>query len=129
MALADVLYVIFRHKWKIALISGAGIVATAVLPLVRPIPYQSEAKLLIKYVLETKSPGQLVASDSSGVKTIDAGESALNTELEILTSLDLAQQVADTLGPEKSGQRRAALRATIMTLSVLVRIGRRWKTS
>ena len=85
MALGDILYVIFRHKWKIALISGAGIVATAVLPLVRPIPYQSEAKLFIKYVLETKSPGQLTANDS-GMKPVDVGESVINTELEILTS-------------------------------------------
>lgn len=100
IALGEILYVIFRHKWKIALISGAGIVATAVLPLVRPIPYQSEAKLYIKYVQETKSPGQLAANDS-GIKTIDVGESAINTELEILTSLDLAQQVADIIGPEK----------------------------
>jgi len=100
MTLGDILYVIFRHKWKIALISGAGIVATALLPLLNPIPYQSEAKLLIKYVLETTIPRQLAANEP-GFRPVDAVETVINTELEILTSLDLAQQVAANLGPEK----------------------------
>ncbi|MGO8927564.1 MAG: exopolysaccharide transport family protein [Limisphaerales bacterium] len=97
----DIYYVLFRHKGKIALISGLGIVAALLLPRVRPAPYQSEAKLYIRYVLETKSPTQGEATDPR-VKTPDArGDSIINTELEILTSLDLAQQVADAIGPAR----------------------------
>jgi uncharacterized protein involved in exopolysaccharide biosynthesis/Mrp family chromosome partitioning ATPase len=100
MTVGDILYVIFRHKWKIVLISGVGIAVAGVLPLLRPIPYESEAKLLIKYVLETKIPGQLTANEP-GVRPIDAVESVINAELEILTSLDLAQQVASNVGAER----------------------------
>jgi uncharacterized protein involved in exopolysaccharide biosynthesis/Mrp family chromosome partitioning ATPase len=94
---ADVLFAIFRHKWKILVMAGAGIIAAAVLPFVMPSMYQSEAKLFVKYVVESKSPGQV---GSASLVTADEGN-AINTEMEILTSLDLAQQVADLVGPEK----------------------------
>jgi uncharacterized protein involved in exopolysaccharide biosynthesis/Mrp family chromosome partitioning ATPase len=94
---ADVLYAFFRHKWKILIISLLAIIAAASLPFVTPRVYQSEAKLFVKYVVETKTPGQLGA----GAATVDDGAYALDTEMEILTSLDLAQQVADIVGPDK----------------------------
>jgi len=94
----DALYAVFRHKWKILIISGIGILAAALLPFVVPRLYQSEAKLFVKYVVETKSPGQV---GSASTVTSDEGANAINTEMEILTSLDLAQQVADMVGPEK----------------------------
>jgi uncharacterized protein involved in exopolysaccharide biosynthesis/Mrp family chromosome partitioning ATPase len=97
--LADILYVVFRHKWKIALISGAAIAAAVMLPFLVPYRYESEAKLFVKYVVETKSPGQVGMNDPR--VTSDEGGSAINTEMEILTSLDLARQVADVIGPEK----------------------------
>jgi uncharacterized protein involved in exopolysaccharide biosynthesis/Mrp family chromosome partitioning ATPase len=95
---ADVLYALFRHKWKILIVSSIGFVAAALLPFVIPRLYQSEAKLFVKYVVESKSPGQV---GSASLVTSDEGANAINTEMEILTSLDLAQQVADTVGPEK----------------------------
>src|SRR5690349_14468573 len=85
---ADVLYAFFRHKWKILIISMLAIGAAASLPFVTPRVYQSEAKLFVKYVVESKTPGQLGA----GAPTVDDGAYALDTEMEILTSLDLAQQ-------------------------------------
>src|SRR6266850_2682784 len=103
MSLADIYYIIFRHKWKILAISGMGIVLALLLPLIWQLPYQSEAKLFIRYVLESKSPGQVgTGANDARVKSPDErGENVINTELEILTSLDLAQQVADTVGPQK----------------------------
>src|ERR1041384_6807080 len=101
LTLGDILYVVFRHKWKIASISIAGIIGALILPLIIPSPFQSEAKLFIKYVLETKTSAQVGATDSR-IKSVDErGENIINTELEILTSLDLAQQVATAVGPEK----------------------------
>jgi uncharacterized protein involved in exopolysaccharide biosynthesis/Mrp family chromosome partitioning ATPase len=98
--LGDVYHILFRHKWKILLISGLGIIGSALLPLIKKVPYTSEAKLYIRYVLESSSPTP-DASDPR-IKTVDArGDSIINTELEILTSLDLAQQVADAIGPER----------------------------
>jgi uncharacterized protein involved in exopolysaccharide biosynthesis/Mrp family chromosome partitioning ATPase len=100
--IADIYYIIFRHKWKIVAISALGLLVAVMLPLAWRTPYQSEAKLFIRYVLETKSPGQLGGGSESGIKSPDErGENIINSELEILTSLDLAQQVADAIGPEK----------------------------
>jgi uncharacterized protein involved in exopolysaccharide biosynthesis/Mrp family chromosome partitioning ATPase len=52
-------------------------------------------------VLENRSPNQVNTTDSK-VKTPDeGGEHVINTELEILTSLDLALAVAEEIGPDK----------------------------
>src|SRR5689334_17783199 len=64
MSLGDIYYILFRHKWKIVIISSAGMLAALLLPLVWPRPYQSEAKVFIKYVVENKSPGQMSANDT-----------------------------------------------------------------
>src|SRR2546429_3629134 len=101
MALGDIYYILFRHKWKIVVISAFGLLAAILLPLVWHLPYQSEAKLFIRYVLESKSPGQVGANDSKVKSPDERGENIINTELEILTSLDLAQQVADAIEPRK----------------------------
>jgi uncharacterized protein involved in exopolysaccharide biosynthesis/Mrp family chromosome partitioning ATPase len=101
ISLGDVLYVLFKHKWKILSMSLVGIIGALLLPLLMPPPYESEAKLFIKYVLETKSPTQVGGSESR-IKSIDVeGKNIINTELEILSSLDLAEQVATEVGPEK----------------------------
>ncbi len=100
LTLSDAMYVIFRHKWKIALISSLGLVAVMVVRSVMPHMYQSEALLLVKYVQQSKSPDQVMNSDPT-VKPTDVGEGVINTELQILTSLDLAKEVAAAIGPEK----------------------------
>jgi uncharacterized protein involved in exopolysaccharide biosynthesis/Mrp family chromosome partitioning ATPase len=100
VTLGDIYYVLFRHKWKIILCSAAGMLAAVALYLVKPHPYQSEAKLFIRYVLEAKSLSP--DGEDSRVRSTDpGGANIINSEIEILTSLDLAQQVVDTIGPEK----------------------------
>ena len=100
--LGDILYVIFRHKWKILIISGLGIIATFLVPFFAPRMYQSEAKLLIKYVLESKSARQIASNNDSQMQRVDSqGESIINTELQVLSSLDLARDVARVMTPER----------------------------
>jgi uncharacterized protein involved in exopolysaccharide biosynthesis/Mrp family chromosome partitioning ATPase len=100
LTLDDVYHTLFRQKWKILLISSLGIIGALILPRIWHVPYQSEAKLLIRYVLETKTPGQVGAGEARS--TVESGgDKVINTEIEILTSLDLAGQVADIIGPEK----------------------------
>jgi uncharacterized protein involved in exopolysaccharide biosynthesis/Mrp family chromosome partitioning ATPase len=99
--LADILYVVFRHKWKIVAISLLGLVAYRAIPRLVPIPSESEAKLYIRYVVETKAPGQVSGNEGSIKPVSGGGESIINTELEILTSRDLARKVAAALGPER----------------------------
>lgn len=101
ISLGDIYFVLFRRKWLIAAISGAGILAAVVLYLATPTTYVSEAKLVVRYVLENKSP-PTAGGGSENIKSPDSGaDSIMNSELEILTSRDLALLVATNVGPER----------------------------
>ncbi len=98
--LSDVYYMLFRHKKKIIFFFLVGIGAAAYLYVTRPPGYVSESKLLIRYVRESRS---IDATPGSGtvVSPDSRGDNILNTEAEILTSFDLAVQVADAVGPDR----------------------------
>ncbi len=97
---ADIYFVIFRHKWKIILVSLAGIVAAAVLYFHNTPPYQSQAELLIKYVSQARSLS-LSGSDQNVIMPGSSGEDVINSEILILTSLDLAEQAVTNFGAAK----------------------------
>ncbi|MEI2725730.1 MAG: Wzz/FepE/Etk N-terminal domain-containing protein [Verrucomicrobiota bacterium] len=100
MNLGDLYYIFFRHKWKILLIFLAGLLGSVGYYLVKPPLYQSEAKILIRYIVEGKTTTS--AKDDSQLKSPDSrGDNIINSEIEILTSFDLATLVADAVGPEK----------------------------
>ena len=98
LSVGDIYYILFRHKWKILLLSLAGFVAAGVFYYLNPPPYRSEAELWVKYV---QQPGTLtVAGSDQKVIVPDArGGDIINTEIRIMTSMDLAEQVATNLGP------------------------------
>jgi Mrp family chromosome partitioning ATPase/uncharacterized protein involved in exopolysaccharide biosynthesis len=100
-SLPDIYYILFRHKGKIVVLFGFGLILALLLPLVWRLPYQSEAKLFIRYVLESRSPGQPASTDARVKSPDERGETVINTELEIISSLDIALQVADAIGPQK----------------------------
>jgi uncharacterized protein involved in exopolysaccharide biosynthesis/Mrp family chromosome partitioning ATPase len=96
----DIYFILFRHKWKIILLSLAGIAAAAVYWWYCPPPFQSEAKLFVRYVLDSRS----VSTDPKNAQMTspdEMGQSILNSEMEILTSYDLADQAAKNIGPAK----------------------------
>lgn len=98
--LGDLYYIFFRHKGKILLIFLAGLLGAVAYYFVRPPMYQSEAKILIRYIVEGKTGTS--AKEESQVKSPDTGgANIINSEIEILTSLDLAEHVADAVGPGK----------------------------
>src|SRR6266446_3322689 len=100
ITLNDVYYVLFRHKWMILGFAAAGILVAAIFYLALPTKYSSEAKLLVRYVMENRS--MAAPSEKDQVKSPDSrGETIINSELEILTSLDLAGEVADVIGSDK----------------------------
>jgi uncharacterized protein involved in exopolysaccharide biosynthesis/Mrp family chromosome partitioning ATPase len=100
LTLGDLYYVFFRHKWKILLVFLASVAAAVAIYQLQPALYVSEAKILIRYIVETKDPAR--SPDTAQVKSPDTqGNSIINSEIEILTSLDLATQVAEAVGPEK----------------------------
>ena len=96
MNVQDILYVLFKHKWKIILTSAIGIGAAAAVYLTYPTVYESQAKLLVRYVVDTSAIDQV---DSRA--TASSSESVINSEVEILTSWDLAMQVASAVEVER----------------------------
>jgi polysaccharide biosynthesis transport protein len=97
ISLGDVYYIIFRHKWKIILASLAGVVAAAGIYFFRPPPYQSEAELLVKYVPESTQltlPGE----DQKVMMPDPRGDDIINSEIQILTSLDTVAQAVTNIG-------------------------------
>jgi uncharacterized protein involved in exopolysaccharide biosynthesis/Mrp family chromosome partitioning ATPase len=100
LTLGDVYYVLFRQKWWITFLTALGVLGAAGFYMINPPYFQSEAKLFILYVLDTTVPR--LASPESRVKSPDErGENIINSEIEILTSMDLVLQTVDTFGPEK----------------------------
>jgi len=92
----DIAYILFRHKGKILLGLLAGILAAVVVFLRDRPTYVSDARLLIRYVLETRSGGPIDPGDQ--IRTPEArGDSIVNSEVELLSSLDLAEEVAEAV--------------------------------
>jgi uncharacterized protein involved in exopolysaccharide biosynthesis len=101
MSLSDIYYTLFRHKWRILLCTLAGAVLAAAIYFLHPPPYRSEAKLFVRYVV-TDGRAPAPPGDEAKAKSPDkSGETILDSEQEILTSLDLSRQVAEVVGPER----------------------------
>lgn len=100
MTPGDLYFILFRHKWKIIILSLAGIAAAVGYWHYNPPPFQSEARLFIRYVLDNRavSPD---AKDTQMSAPADMGQSILNSEMEILSSYDVSEQVAKDIGPDK----------------------------
>jgi uncharacterized protein involved in exopolysaccharide biosynthesis/Mrp family chromosome partitioning ATPase len=97
--LGDIYFVLFRHKWKILIFSILGLVAAGVLYMLNAPLFGSDARLLVRYVVESKS--EAVGPDGQAKSPPSTGENIINSELEILTSMDICVQVAKAVGPEK----------------------------
>jgi succinoglycan biosynthesis transport protein ExoP len=98
VSLNDILFILFRHKWKIFLCAMVGFAAAAAAYFLSPPSYEAQAKLLVRYVVDRSAVDGLDASN----KTLGAPSvSVINSEVEILTSSDLTMQVADAVGVER----------------------------
>jgi uncharacterized protein involved in exopolysaccharide biosynthesis/Mrp family chromosome partitioning ATPase len=99
--IGDIYYVLFKRKWLILSFCVLGIAAAGALLIIKPAQFVSEAKLYVQYVMDAKTPVTGIASESGIRVTSSGGADIVLTEIEFLTSLDLAQQVAERVGPEK----------------------------
>lgn len=96
--LPDLFESLLRH-WRIILICGvAGMGAAVATFFLAPSTYQSQAKLLVRYLLER---GGIDPEMKSQVQGTSYTASVINDEIEILTSWDLARKVAQAVGPER----------------------------
>jgi uncharacterized protein involved in exopolysaccharide biosynthesis/Mrp family chromosome partitioning ATPase len=101
LTLGDVYFTLFRHKWKIVFCTLLGVASSAAVNYFNPPPFQSEAKLFVRYIIsESKAFGP--SSNETTAKSPDQrGETIMKSEAEILGSLDIAKQVAEAVGPER----------------------------
>lgn len=100
LSLGDIYYVIFRHKWKLLTCIAISVGAALTVQRLVTTPFQSEAKLFVRYVIADKSINP-AASDAAAKSPDQRGETIMNSETEILTSSDLSRAVAEAIGPEK----------------------------
>src|SRR6185295_19642565 len=90
----DVYFLLFRNKWTILICTLLGVATAAVLYFQLKPNYRSEARLLVRFITDS-GPMNLVNKDAS-VKSPDyAGASIISSEVQILTSRDLAERVVD----------------------------------
>lgn len=91
----DVLYIVFKHKWKILLLSliGFAVAGVMVYRSLREPSYASVAKLMVRYVVDRAS-----IDPEANTQMMSGGMWA---EVEILTSRDTAVEVAGAVGPQK----------------------------
>jgi polysaccharide biosynthesis transport protein len=102
MGVDDVLFTLFRHKWIILGFTLLGIVGAVVVRIVKPPLYVSKAKLMVHYVVESRATVDPRDPDSANVHQVNPGaENIINSEIEILTSLDIATQVVANVGSQK----------------------------
>lgn len=99
ITLQDIYYILFRYKWIIISILTCTIIAAIVVRVTRPILYRSEAELLIKFL--SVPTAEINTVDRRVVSLADRDEDIINSEVQILQSMDLAKEIADEVGPQK----------------------------
>jgi uncharacterized protein involved in exopolysaccharide biosynthesis/Mrp family chromosome partitioning ATPase len=116
--LSDILFALFKRKWTIILCTLLGISAAAAVYFLSPPVYQSQAKLLVRYVLERSAVDSI--DNTTRPNQSKTTDSVIDSEVQILTSWDLAVQVADAIGPKRLGapSKEAAAGAIVSGLQV-----------
>src|SRR5439155_12214138 len=98
--LSDVLFAVFKRKWTIIFCALFVIIAAAALNFLYPPLYESDAKLLVRYVLERSAVDPIDGTKPMFQSSNDS-DRVIGAEMEILTSWDLAVQVAQAIGPKR----------------------------
>jgi succinoglycan biosynthesis transport protein ExoP len=99
--LSNILLAIFKWKRAILGFAFAGIAIAAAVHFFYPAVYESDARLLVRYVLERSGydPVDAVSGQRGGSGISYDG--VIGAEVSILTSWDLSVQVAEALGPNR----------------------------
>ena len=99
----DVMYILWRHKWKIGICSLLGFIGAAVVFLMQPKLYESQAKLLVKYIVDEAGlvDGINRKVQTGGGSSRGSGDSVIGAEIAILGSWDLAVNTARSVGVER----------------------------
>ncbi len=101
LGLDDVYFTFFRHTRIILICLGLGLLGALAAKLITPSIYSSKAKLRVSYVVEDIPPSGMSPGENTRVVSPSSQDSILNSEVEILTSRDVAFLAAQMVGPEK----------------------------
>jgi len=124
VALSDILFALFKRKRTIMICAALGFMAAAAVYFLYPPSYESTAKLLVRYVLE-RSAIDPVEAEKAGAASNSEADRVIGAEIEILTSWDLATEVARAIGPKrllptaKDPTESAAARSILLGLKVI----------
>lgn len=94
----EIVALLSRYRRMIVAFSLCGAIGAAAIYLMAPRAYQSEARLMVRYVTESS----LLPGENSGDRVISPnlrGQSIINSEAEIFSSRGIAEQVAKAVGP------------------------------
>jgi|SRR5882724_2465808 len=105
--LSDILFALFKRKRIIIVCAAVGIIAAAAVYFIYPPSYQSEAKLLVRYVTERSAVDPVEAEKAAAASSNEA-DRVIGAEIEILTSWDLAMQVAGASATEATAAQSIA---------------------
>lgn len=122
----DVIFILFKHKWMILVLGLIGLGAAGAIHMSRVPLFQSEAKLFVRYVIERSSADQYQTQSTPGAGRVDP---VINTEIELLTSNNLAKKVAEKVGvdrllPNAQGYGDVSAAAGKIRSELLVAVGR-----
>src|SRR5438477_8768796 len=100
--LRNILFALFKWKRTILGLTVFGMVAAAGVYFFYPAVYESDARLLVRYVLERSGvdPIDAISGQSRGGTGLGI-DGVIAAEVSILTSWDLSVQVAEALGPNR----------------------------
>jgi uncharacterized protein involved in exopolysaccharide biosynthesis/Mrp family chromosome partitioning ATPase len=120
----DILFALFKRKRAIILCFTLGVIAAGAVYFFYPRVYESEARLLVRYVLE-RSAVDPIEAEKAAAASDNATDRVIGAETEILTSWDLAVQVADAVGPKRlrASSKEAAAGGILLGLQVITNKG------
>ena len=98
--LNDILFALFKHKKKVVLGAIVGLLVATAVFFLYPDLYESDAKLLVRYLVERRTIDTSDNSKNPGGYA-PATDTVIRSEVEILNSWDLAVQTAEAIGPKR----------------------------
>src|SRR5438445_439179 len=99
--LRNILFALFKWKRRILGLALFGIGVAAGIYFFYPASYESDARLLVRYVLERSGYDPVDAISGSSRGSGISYDGVIAAEVSILTSWDLSVQVAEALGPNR----------------------------
>src|SRR5262249_51217503 len=119
--LSDIFFALFKRKRTIIFCALIGIVVGAAVYFLYPPVYESQAKLLVRYVLE-RSAIDPVEAEKAAAASHNEADRVIGAEMEILTSWDLAMEVAKAIGPKRVLPQNQDLKARVLQAIGLKRL-------